>query len=140
MTTTTQTFKPKAVKPTKYCASCRRGENKVEADYLVKGRRYVDDTRSTPYRAYLCGDHLDIMLEDGDLLECYEIVKTLSQQARLEHAKHLTTLLTGHVSFNSMCHNYPTLRAVPGAPFLERQMFAWLRQYYFEATGRQAAR
>lgn len=140
MMTATQTFKPKAVRPTRYCASCRRGENKVEADHFIKGTRVTGDGRKVPYRGYLCEDHLEIMVEDGDLLDNFEVVQSTSEKARLEHAQHLTEVLTGFESFAALCRNNPTLNAAPDAGYTSRWMFARLREYFREATGRQAAR
>jgi len=63
----------------KLCASCRNGENEVPADFEVKGRtfRYGDGKTSLPYHAFLCEDHFNMMLEDGDELE---VVRRLSTE------------------------------------------------------------
>ena len=49
-----------------YCASCRNGEIKREADCFVQGKVHTDkDEYMHPYKAYLCNDHIDMMLDDG---------------------------------------------------------------------------
>jgi len=47
------------------CSSCRAGENKVFADAFVTG---YDQINQRPFRGYLCDDHLDIVLHDGQLV------------------------------------------------------------------------
>lgn len=49
-----------------FCAQCRNGEKRVEADWYVQGRimgGYRQEFRG--YRGYLCDDHLRVMAEDG---------------------------------------------------------------------------
>lgn len=57
------------------CASCRAGEVQQEADYLVIGRTYRYKDTGTPYRAYLCKEHYEMMLDDGDELRIVERVR-----------------------------------------------------------------
>ena len=50
----------------KYCAQCRAGENKESATVYVEGKiqsSYSD--RMIPYKAYLCDDHLELLVTDG---------------------------------------------------------------------------
>ncbi len=51
------------------CASCRAGENDVEADVFVVGKvprdRFTDSCSTLPYRAWLCVDHWDMLVDDG---------------------------------------------------------------------------
>ena len=110
----------------KYCASCRNGENKIEADYLVSGR--VD---GMPYRAYLCREHLEMFYDDGAELK---IIEYVSEDAKNNHALEIIFEHTAYTSLDDFLANNPTLR--PGT-------FAgveWLRRYYTERTGQIAPR
>lgn len=55
---------PKKINREANCGSCRRGENTVPADWYVTGTM-IDGHDVRPYRAYLCHDHLDMMIDDG---------------------------------------------------------------------------
>ena len=46
------------------CSSCRAGEHTTSADAFVTG---YDQFNQRPFRGYLCDDHLDIVLHDGQL-------------------------------------------------------------------------
>lgn len=49
-----------------FCAQCRDGEKRVEADWYVQGK--VEGRRAQEFRGYhgyLCDDHLRILAEDG---------------------------------------------------------------------------
>jgi len=60
----------------KMCASCRNGENEVPADFEVKGRTFRFTEGGLPYHAFLCEDHFNMMLEDGDELEVIRCLST----------------------------------------------------------------
>ncbi len=114
----------------RYCASCRAGENKVEADYMVKGircDRWGEDRM--PYRAYLCDEHLTMMLDDGAELD---IVEYVSEQARNKRAKDLVENYTGYEGVKNFLASNPTLqkRSFEGVEFL--------RVFYKERTGKDA--
>ena len=131
------TFAPRATAKTKYCASCRRGENRVEADFLIQGRKHVDDTRTVPFKSYMCEEHVEAMVVDGDLVD-YRVVETLSASARKNHAETLTRELTAYTGFNAMCKNNATLRTPPHSGRETHVKWRQLRFYFFSATGRQA--
>ena len=120
---------------TKFCASCRNGENEVEADYLVKGRHWVDDDRSVPYRAYLCKEHLEMMLEDGDDLDIVEYVGEALERRKNE----LTRKHTGYGSFAELCLNSPTLRVSDCMSREDQREILDLRKWFRQATGRKPA-
>jgi len=65
----------------KLCSSCKRGGNEVEADYLATGRTFEWSDSGTPFKGYLCSDHLQIMEEDGATLR---IVSWLTIKAKRE--------------------------------------------------------
>ena len=118
----------------KYCSSCRNGEKKEPAAYLVRGKVFsLLNNRWIPYRAYLCEDHLSMMLDDGIDLE---IVRYYGE-ARAQRADELTREYTGYNSFRELCQDTPTLRfdCFEGK---QRNEVCELRRYYFEATGRKA--
>ena len=48
------------------CSSCRAGEHKSPADAFVTG---YDQFNQRPFRGYLCDEHLDIVLHDGQLVK-----------------------------------------------------------------------
>ncbi len=56
----------------KICSSCKAGEiYDVPADCYVKGKRWPVNNfaeKMIPYRAYLCKDHLEMLLDDGAVL------------------------------------------------------------------------
>jgi len=47
------------------CSSCRAGEHSTLADAFVTG---YDQFNQRPFRGYLCDDHLDVVLHDGQLI------------------------------------------------------------------------
>jgi len=110
---------------TKYCISCKHGEIEREADYKVQGTIYNDYLdKNMPYKAYLCKDHLEMMLQDGAELE---VIEHVSEEAKDE----LTKEVTGYHTFNELCRNYPTLRPI-------NKKLKELRKHYREATGKEA--
>ncbi len=102
----------------KYCSNCRNGEIKREADYKVKGIVWVSDEKSMPYTAYLCSDHLEMLIQDDAELT---IVEWVSEKAIKERCEELVEQYTGYDSFNDMCKNNPTLRGFAGARWLKEQ-------------------
>lgn len=48
------------------CSSCRAGEHTSPADAFVTG---YDQFNQRPFRGYLCDEHLDIVLHDGQLVK-----------------------------------------------------------------------
>lgn len=58
----------------KYCSSCKAGEVKELADYLVQGK-IQGDYKMMPYKAYICEDHYQMLLDDGAELRIIERVK-----------------------------------------------------------------
>jgi hypothetical protein len=100
-----------------YCASCRNGEIKEEADYKVKGKVWGND-RMIPYSAYICKDHFNMKLEDYAELT---IVEWVSDKAKKERCEELVEKYTAYNSFKEMCKNNPTIRGFKGANFLRRE-------------------
>jgi len=58
------------------CSSCRTGEHKVPADAFVTG---YDQFNQRPFRGYLCDNHLDMVLHDGQLIN--EKIREMSVDA-----------------------------------------------------------
>jgi len=113
----------------KYCASCKNGEIKREADYLVKGKIPNENSfgpAMIPYRAYLCEDHLEAKIEGGAELE---IIEYLSQEAKDNHAKEILQTSTMWKTTEEFLNSNPTIRrgSFPDA--------SWLRRYYREING-----
>ena len=111
----------------RYCASCRNGEIKNEADYMVKGKVWGTD-RMVPYRAYICKEHMEMLFDDGAELE---IIEYISQRAKDDRAWELIEYYTAYENMKQfLAQHAPTLMDFPGA--------AWLRRYFKERTGRKA--
>jgi hypothetical protein len=81
------------------CSSCRKGEINAPADAYVTG---YDQINQRPFRGYLCDDHLEVVLSDGQLVN--ENVYTISIDA-ISKAE----FGYGFAEFVKK-HTYPTLR------------------------------
>ena len=81
------------------CSSCRKGEISNRADAYATG---YDQINQRPFRGYLCDDHLEVVLSDGQLIN--ENVYTISVDAicKVEFGY-------GFAEFVYR-HTYPTLR------------------------------
>jgi hypothetical protein len=118
-------------KTVKFCSHCRSCERREEADLSVRGFSIGRDGRRIPYRAYLCEDHHDMLIDDG-----YELrtVEYLSEHAIDQHVTKILRGYTAYLSTREFLANNPTLR--PGTfPGVE-----YLRKYYKQRTGREAAK
>lgn len=82
------------------CSSCRAGEHSAPADAFVTG---YDQFNQRPFRGYLCDDHLDVVLHDGQLVneKTYDISLDAICKAELG--------CTFDVFVKRSCYN-PTLR------------------------------
>jgi hypothetical protein len=101
----------------KYCAQCKRGEKKTDADFKVKGRIWgINSNKMTPYQAAICEDHLMILMDDGAELK---ITERLSKRVQDEYA---LLLILEHTAWGSLTHflmSTPTLRKFEGAEWLQ---------------------
>jgi len=115
----------------KYCAHCKNGDIKREADYFIKGKVWRDNERTIPYKAYICKDHYEMLCDDDAELRIEEYI---SPSVRNERAKELIFNNTMFESVAGFLASTPTLRkkAFTGVE--------WLRKYYKEETGKVAAR
>lgn len=126
---------------TKYCSQCHSSpeENvfRAHAEYFVRGRRYAaDNDVRVPYRAYVCGDHLDVLLTDGLLDESTLHVEALvGTRAWLCEIDEITRKYTAYDSFRQMCRSNPTLRPHPKAGKDEIADYQKLRRAYMLVTG-----
>ena len=105
-----------------YCASCRQGENKVQADAYVVGK-LLDTGR--PYRAFLCEDHITYM--DGWDLEIETVTYIPGTQGWINEVHEAVKRRTAYSSLKEMRANNPTLRAGPDPSPLEVEDFRRLR-------------
>jgi hypothetical protein len=55
-----------------YCKACKDGENKVDADYIVKGIYFTHYGQLATYSGGICENHYNIMMDDGASLTILE--------------------------------------------------------------------
>jgi len=94
----------------RYCAQCRSGEKRVPADVLVKGQVVFID-RPVPYQAWLCNDHFEMLVEDGNELKVID--RSPEEWARW--ADETTREYTAYGSFRELCRSNATVVGFPGA-------------------------
>lgn len=112
---------------TRYCSSCKRGENKIEADEFVSGKAYSGSGRLMPLRGFYCSDHVQMMEDDGaEFTDRYSI-----------NVNEIVRTRTGWASFDEMCRNNPTLR-MDGIGENGRKEMEYLRWEYYKRTGKVA--
>ena len=121
----------------KKCASCKRGGTDIEADYLVKGKVWINNERMMPYRAYLCEEHLDMMEDDDAELEIVEFVSRTKKEERFTK---LIRYYTGYKSINEILTNNPTLRSTKYCSKKSKREISELRRYYKEFSGETASK
>lgn len=131
------------MKNTKWCASCRSGEIKQEADYYVQGYYYCDNDRKIPYQAYICDEHYTMMTDDGaELRIVFKVKKKDKKEAGQKtrdkreavidysYKDRLTRKCTAYDTFEELCRNNATIRPI-SADLIE------LGRLYQQATGRK---
>ena len=119
------------------CAQCRSSERVSEGTdepvyAFVWGRIWAGASeRRMPYRAYLCREHLQMLLEEGAELRVIRF-----------DVDELTRSHTAYRTFGELCRNRPTLRVVRGDGEERRLEVAFLADAYdaFQAAGGDARR